>query len=132
IPLIKEANAQVVLSLDLPDDKASNKEIDNASDEVQSKLDRVKEAYRSKVELASVFEREGIPFAFGTHSIKSGEFMKNIRLLIENGLSEEGALAALTTNAARILGMNQITGSIEKGNLANLVITTDSLFKKSA
>ena len=58
--------------------------------------------------------------------------MKNIRLLIENGLSEEGALAALTTNAASILNMNQITGSIEKGNLANLVITTDSLFKKGA
>src|SRR5690606_892436 len=132
IPRIKEANAQVVLSLELPEDEASKKEIEDASDEIQKKLDRVKKAYKSKLELASVFEKEGIPFAFGTQSIKSGDFMKNIRQMIENGLSEEGALAALTTNAANILGMNQITGSIEKGNLANLVITTDSLFKKSA
>ena len=52
--------------------------------------------------------------------------------MVENGLSEEAALAALTINAARILGQDQFTGTIEKGKLANLVITTDSLFKSES
>ena len=58
--------------------------------------------------------------------------MKNIRLMIANGLSEEAALAALTINAARMLGMEGISGSIENGKLANLIISTDSVFKKEA
>src|SRR5690606_36176103 len=57
IPRIKEANAQVVLSLELPEDEASKKEIEDASDEIQKRLDRVKNAYKSKLELASVFEK---------------------------------------------------------------------------
>ncbi|MEX2591785.1 MAG: amidohydrolase family protein [Anditalea sp.] len=132
ISTIKEANVQVVLSLILPKDKASKKEIEDASSETTARLDRVKEAYKNSLKLASQFEKEDVAFAFGTQSAKSEDFMKNMRLMIENGLSEEGALAALTINAAKILNMDKITGSIEKGKLANLVITTDSLFKKGS
>lgn len=132
IPMIKESKARVVLSLDLPDDKASKKEIKDATEEVRHNLERVKAAYRDVVQLASNFEKEEIPFAFGTREIKSDDFLKNIRLLVENGLSEDAALAALTINAAKIIGLDPIAGTIEKGKLANLVITTDSLFKKRA
>lgn len=130
IPMIKESKSQVVLSLDLPKDKASKKEIKEGNEETQSRLKRVKDAYTEALEQASVLEREGIPFAFGTQGIKSENFLKNIRLMIDNGLSEEAALAALTINAATILGLEHLSGSIEKGKLANLVLTTDSLFKK--
>lgn len=132
IPRIKEAEAQVVLSLDLPEDKASKKEIKEPGEEVKSNLDRVKAAYKDALELASAFEKEGVPFAFGTLDTKSDDFLKNIRLLVESGLTEEGALAAMTVNPAKILGMDQLAGSVEEGKLANLVITTDSLFKKDA
>lgn len=130
IPLLKESKAQVVLSLDLPDDKAAKKEIKDASQEAKSNLERVKGAYQERLELASVFEKEGIPFSFASTNVKSEDFLKNIRLLVEHGLSEEGALAALTTAPARQLGLERLLGTIEKGKLANLVITTDSLFKK--
>src|SRR5690606_22629337 len=79
-----------------------------------------------------VFEKEGIPFSFGSQDIKSEDFLKNIRVLVANGLSEEAALAALTVVPARLLGLERVLGTIEKGKLANLVITTDSLFKKDA
>ena len=132
IPMLKESKAQVVLSLDLPDDKASKKQIKDASEEAKNNLERVKAAYQERLELASVFEKEGIPFSFGSQDIKSEDFLKNIRVLVANGLSEEAALAALTVVPARLLGLERVLGTIEKGKLANLVITTDSLFKKDA
>src|SRR5690606_41037586 len=63
---------------------------------------------------------------------KSEDFLKNVRLLVQHGFSEQAALAALTTNPAKALGLDKMLGSIEKGKLANLVLTTDSLFKKDA
>ena len=48
--------------------------------------------------------------------------------MIANGLSEKAALAALTSNAADILGIGKVSGSIEKGKMANLILSTDSLF----
>lgn len=132
IPLLKESKAQVVLSLDLPDDKAAKKEIKDGSEEVKNNLERVKAAYEERLALASQFEKEGISFSFGSSDIKTEDFLKNIRLMVEHGLSEEAALAALTVNPAKLLGLEAILGSVEKGKLANLVITTDSLFKKDA
>lgn len=58
--------------------------------------------------------------------------MKAIRTLIENGLSEKAAMAALTTNPASILGISRMAGTIEKGKMANFVISSDSLFKEDA
>ncbi|WP_246581533.1 amidohydrolase family protein [Echinicola shivajiensis] len=124
---IKAAGASVILSLDLPDPKASQAELEDATEEAKKAQQRVVEAYNNALMQAANFEKAGIPFAFSTLDAKSGEFMKHLRLMVENGLSEEAALAALTVNAAEILGISQFTGSIAEGNLANLVITTDKL-----
>jgi len=131
IPLLKESQTAVFLSLDLPEDKASKIKDDGESDdERKERMERVKTAYTKALEEAGKFEEAGIAFGFTTKGIKSGDAMKNIRLMIENGLSEEAALAALTINPARILGIDRNAGSIEQGKLANLVITTDTLFKE--
>ncbi|HLT06637.1 MAG TPA: amidohydrolase family protein [Cyclobacteriaceae bacterium] len=132
IPLLKSPNTQVVLSLDLPEDKAAKKELKDASEEAKNNLERVQAAYQERLALASNFEKEGIPFSFGSGNSKSEDFLKNVRLLVQHGLSEQAALAALTTNPAKALGLDKMLGSIEKGKLANLVLTTDSLFKKDA
>jgi imidazolonepropionase-like amidohydrolase len=39
------------------------------------------------------------------------------------GLTKEQALSAVTLNAAKILGIDKITGSIEKGKDANIVVS---------
>lgn len=132
IPDIKNAGVGAVLSLNLPDDKAYKKKIEDPSTEQKNRMDRVKEAYKNSLALASIFEKEGIPFAFATNSLTTGDFMKNIRLMLENGLSEQAALAALTINAAKILKIDHMSGSIEKGKLANMIVTTDSIFKKGS
>src|SRR5690606_25480540 len=58
--------------------------------------------------------------------------MKALQAMIKNGLSEKAALAALTTNPASILGVSQVAGSIEKGKIANLIMSTDSLFAEDS
>jgi len=133
IPLIKESQTAVFLSLNLPEDKASKIKDDEESDEERKeRIERVKTAYTKALEEAGKFEEAGIAFGFTTQGIKSGDLMKNIRLMIENGLSQEAALAALTTNSARILGIDRHVGSIEQGKLANLVLATDTLFKEDS
>lgn len=55
-------------------------------------------------------------------------FLKNIRTAVSRGLSAEEALAATTTVPAALLGCPGVTGRIEPGTLANLVITRGDLF----
>jgi imidazolonepropionase-like amidohydrolase len=43
------------------------------------------------------------------------------------GLSKEEALSAITLNAAKILGADQMTGSIEKGKDANIIISAGDI-----
>lgn len=43
------------------------------------------------------------------------------------GLTKEEALSAITLNAAKILGADQMTGSIEKGKDANIIISTGDI-----
>lgn len=131
VSLLNDNQVAVFLSLNLPEDKMSKIKDDEETDaERETRIERVKEAYKEALEEAGKFEREGIAFGFTTKDAKVSDVMKNIRLMIENGLSEEAALAALTVNPSRILGIDRHTGTIERGKLANLVITTDSLFKE--
>jgi imidazolonepropionase-like amidohydrolase len=43
------------------------------------------------------------------------------------GLSKEEALSAITLNAAKVLGIDNITGSIETGKDANIIISTGDI-----
>ena len=45
----------------------------------------------------------------------------------EHGLTKEEALSAITLNAAKILGIDNITGSLETGKDANIVISEGDL-----
>lgn len=74
-----------------------------------------------RLNCASVLERRGIVLAFGTAGVDV-----DLRLLastaVRYGLSEKGALQALTLNAARILGIADQWGSIAPGKRADLVL----------
>jgi imidazolonepropionase-like amidohydrolase len=68
----------------------------------------------------------GIPFAFYSGGLaSSSEIFESVRAATENGLSNEAALAALTSNAAKIFGVANRLGTIEKGKIANLVLASD-------
>ncbi len=72
-----------------------------------------------------------IDFAFTTSGLKSpSEFWENLKKIIERGFPEEYALKALTEIPAKLLGVYDKIGSIEKGKLAHLVITDGNIFKE--
>ncbi|WP_373398578.1 amidohydrolase family protein [Algoriphagus halophilus] len=132
IDVIKAANVPVLISLEIPDDKAIKAQKEEVDEATKAQYSRVQEAYDNAIKQAGLLEEAGVPFAFTTKGTKSGDVMKALSSMIEHGLSEEGALAALTTNAASVLGMSRVAGTIEKGKMANLVITTDQLFAEDS
>ncbi len=67
-----------------------------------------------------------VPFAFYSGGLATtSEVFESVRAATDNGLSNEDALAALTSSAAAILGVSDRLGTIEKGKIANLVLATD-------
>jgi hypothetical protein len=129
---LKQPNISVVMSLQLPSDKAATDTKEKSSNEQKERFDRVKEAYEKALSQAASLEKAGIPFGFTSAGAKPSDFMKNIQLMIKSGLSEDAALNALTINNARILGIQKYAGSLEKGKMANLVITTKPIFEKES
>lgn len=75
----------------------------------------------------------GIDFALTTNGLrKPEEFYGQLRKAIENGLPEELALKALTDTPARLFGAYDKVGSLEKGKIANFIITNGNVFDKEA
>ena len=77
----------------------------------------------------AAFEKAGIPFALTANGLKDiGQFLPNLKKAIQNGLSEEKALEALTTIPASLLGVSSTVGSLEVGKWANFLITNGPIF----
>ena len=72
-----------------------------------------------------------VAFAFGTFDVKPADVHANLRRMIAAGLSQDDALAALTTAPADLLGLGRELGTVEAGKLANLVVTDGPLFSDS-
>jgi len=80
----------------------------------------------------AVLARENIPFALTSDGLSNRkEFWPNIRKAIEHGLKEEDALKALTLEPARMLNMEHLVGKLEKGMLANFLVTSGDLFDEN-
>lgn len=89
----------------------------------QVSLDQLR-AWDWAPENPAVLRREGIEIALTTHRLADrSEFQRKLLLAIERGLSEEEALAALTTVPAKLLGVADRLGAIEPGRIANLTVT---------
>lgn len=71
-----------------------------------------------------------IPFALTQHGIKPERFWPRLRQAIDYGLTEESALAALTTDAAAIAGIDEISGRLKPGFMADLVIAKGNIFQE--
>ena len=79
----------------------------------------------------SLISKNSQSLSFTTSGVGLGEFHENLLKAVDRGLPEEKALAALTINPARICGIEQFTGTLEKGKMANLVVVEgDTYFDK--
>jgi len=90
-----------------------------------SKYAERKRIYDEGVKNVSVLATEGVPFALTTKGTSStSAFLDNLRKVIKVGLSKETALKALTSGAAKILGVDRLLGTIEPGKVANVFVAT--------
>ncbi len=129
--LIKSSGTKVFLSLDLPKKPDSLKGA-GLTDEMRALDARRSEFYQKYVTQALEMEKAGIKFGFSTMGLKSNQIKSNILTLIENGLSEEAVLAALTINAADLFGISTSTGSLENGKSANAIVSDGPIFDKKS
>ncbi|GAC1631624.1 MAG: amidohydrolase family protein [Candidatus Acidiferrum sp.] len=78
---------------------------------------------------AAALAKAGVKFAFTSDGIASAaDILKSVKKAIDAGLAPDAALRALTLTPAEIFGVADRTGSIEKGKIANLVVTDGDLF----
>jgi imidazolonepropionase-like amidohydrolase len=71
----------------------------------------------------------GVPFAFESGGLKDPKaFVRNVAKAVKAGLLPDVAIRAMTLDAATIAGVGDRLGSIEKGKIANLIVTEGDLF----
>ena len=156
---IKAGSIPLVLSLDLPEDKSETTKKEGEKKEAEEKTDSVivtdttksvvadivksdpekedfekkrAESLKAHYAQAGVLATAGIPFSIGTLSGKTSDFNKNIRLMMDNGLTSDQALSALTTQPAKLLGIEKNCGTIDVGKMANILVSNKPLFEKDA
>jgi hypothetical protein len=138
ISKLKSEDVKVWLALALPEEKKEEKKentppLPEAMAKEQEALEkRKKEMIANYTGQAAALYKAGVLFGFSSLTAKPKDIHANLRKMIAAGLPEDAALAALTTTPAQWLGMADQLGSIEKGKIANLVVTTKSIFHEKA
>lgn len=156
---VKASGAKVFLSLDLPEEKkkedakGKDDKKDGTRPAAQAAKPEVKKDDKPKTEFdiekeglekrkteaianytsqAANFSKAGVDFGFSSMTAKSKDIHANLRRMIAAGLTEDAALAALTTAPAQLLGLSDRMGTIDNGKMANLVISDKSYFHEKA
>jgi hypothetical protein len=118
----REAGRTVVMPLAFPD-KPDLEEGDPGLDLSLRTLRRYAAAGPGRLHAA------GVRLAFTTRGLKGlTDVLPNLRKIVAAGLPEEAALAALTTEPARLLGAEKILGNLSPGTIANLIVCDGPLF----
>jgi imidazolonepropionase-like amidohydrolase len=121
---LKSHNATVLLSVNFPQ-RPTNLE-DPESESLRTLRDRA-DAPKS----AAALHKAGVRFALQSgYASRPADFVANVAKAIEAGLPKDAALKALTIVPAEIFGVAEQLGSIEKGKIANLVVTSGDLFDR--
>jgi len=122
VKYLKDANATVLVSLKWPE-KARDQDPE-AEDPYRQMVLREKAPTTP-----AVLRKAGIKFALYSDGLDAPrDLQRAVKKAIDNGLSREDAVRALTLSPAEIYGVQDRLGSIEKGKIANLVVTKGELF----
>ncbi|WP_020569187.1 amidohydrolase family protein [Neolewinella persica] len=132
IPAIKASGASVFLTLDLPKAPKEDKKEEETDAEKLKLEEHRAAAMKMHEEQAAMLTKAGIPFGFSTVSAKAKEVRDNLGRMIKAGLTEDQALTALTTGPAKMLGLSNVMGTVEKGKIANLLVTDQPYFAEGA
>lgn len=122
---LKKADATVLLSLNFP------KKITQNSPEADPEPLEVLRMRADTPKGAAKLAQSGVKFAFQSGGMTSlSDFFTNANKAVENGLSKDAALKAMTLSSAEIFGIANRLGSIEAGKIANIVVSKGDIFSK--
>ena len=121
--LLKKANAAALVSLRWPERarESDPEEIDTLN--VLELRDRAPST-------PAILAKNGVKFALYSGGIdRRADLIRSVKRALDAGLSTDDALRAMTLSVAEIYGVADRLGSIEKGKIANLVVTKGDLFQ---
>ena len=122
---IKNTGASFIVPVNFP----KPYDVSDPYDAKQLSLARMKAWEKADENLAHLQDAE-IPFAVTSTAIKDAKsFHGNIERSIQKGVRREKIIDALTATPAAWMGIDDQVGKLSKGQLANFIICTDSLFK---
>jgi imidazolonepropionase-like amidohydrolase len=124
---LKAANVPVLLSANFPR-RAAAPSPDADPDPIRVLRERA-EAPKAPGRLAQA----GVRFAFQSGGLTNGgDFLANVARAVENGLTADQAVRALTVQPAEIFGVADRLGTIEVGKIANLTLVRGALGDRAA
>ncbi len=125
---IKATEGKLIIPLNFP--KAYD--VEDPYDALKVNYSSLKHWESAPYNLGIVAQNE-IDFAITASDLKDKKmFLKNLRKAVKSGLSESAALKALTYNPAQFIGKYDKIGSLEKGKMANFIITSDNIFNEKS
>ncbi len=128
LPAIQKSGASLILPLNFP----AAYSVNDPYEALRISLEDMMHWEQAPANPARL-EKAGVNFAFTTSGLKKkSAFLKNWRKAIQYGLSQEKALAALTTQAAQLIQADKILGRLQKGYLANFMVCSDNIFSKKS
>ncbi|MBM78464.1 MAG: amidohydrolase [Crocinitomicaceae bacterium] len=77
----------------------------------------------------ALLEKENLNFCITSDTLNFKDFFNNLSLAVNRGLSYDKAYYSLTEGPAKLLGIDGFCGTIKEGNLANILVSNDTLFK---
>ena len=81
--------------------------------------------------MPAVLAKAGVTFAFASAGLREQrDFVRNVTRAVKEGLPPDVAVRAVTIDAAKIAGAGDRLGSLEKGKIANVIVTDGDLFEE--
>ena len=122
---LKAANTPVIYSLNYPTrPRALPPDADESLATLRTRANAPK--------VPGALAKAGVSFAFETGGLaQPRDFVRNAARAVTEGLPADAALRALTLEAARIAGAADRVGSLEKGKIANVIVTSGDLFAEA-
>ena len=126
IDAIKNTNASYILPLNFP----NAYDVENTFSANILQLSDMRE-WNQRPTNPHIFEKNNIEFAFTLDGLKSpSKFKSNVIKAINNGLSKEKAIQALTSTPAKLIGKDDVLGYLKNGYIANFLITSGEIFNE--
>ena len=121
---IKQTKFPIIVPIDFPEDY----DVSNLDEALSINLSDLKK-WETAPFNPRILHENNITFAITSSGTKNKtEFLKNLKLAVAKGLSKSDALSSLTTTPAKLIGIEDKLGTIEKGKIANFLICSSDIF----